>query len=108
MDRELIIRLAREAGYIGMQFTSISTLERFAALIEEHLKSQGYRQCAKGQRTTQFCGMLQEAVKAEREACAKVCDKMWHEWLNSPIENEPNKPDAEDCAEAIRARAIRG
>ena len=43
-------------------------------------------------------------VETEREACAKVCDKMWHEWLNSPIENEPNKPDAEDCAEAIRAR----
>ena len=43
-------------------------------------------------------------MEAEREACAKVCDEMWHEWLDSPIENEPNKPDAEDCAKAIRAR----
>ena len=41
----------------------------------------------------------------EREACAKLCDEMWHEWLDSPIENEPNKPDAEDCAKAIRARS---
>ena len=45
------------------------------------------------------------SMKAEREACAKVCDEMWHEWLDSPIENEPNKPDAEDCAKAIRARS---
>ena len=41
---------------------------------------------------------------AEREACAKLCELMWHEWLDSPEENEPNKPDAEDCYRAIRAR----
>ena len=40
----------------------------------------------------------------EREACARVCELMWHEWLDSPEENEPNKPDAEDCYRAIRAR----
>jgi len=40
----------------------------------------------------------------EREACARVCEKMWHRWLDSPEENEPNKPDAEDCYRAIRAR----
>ena len=49
--------------------------------------------------------LVQRAVEDEREACAKVCDEMWHEWLDSPIENEPNKPDAEDCAKAIRARS---
>ena len=48
---------------------------------------------------------LIKGVEGEREACAKVCDEMWHEWLDSPIENEPNKPDAEDCAKAIRARS---
>ena len=40
----------------------------------------------------------------EREACARLCELMWHEWLDSPEENEPNKPDAEDCYRAIRAR----
>ena len=40
----------------------------------------------------------------EREACARVCELMWHEWLDSPEENEPNKPDAEDCYRAIRER----
>jgi len=33
MDREEIIRMAREAGYISWQFTSLTTLERFAALV---------------------------------------------------------------------------
>ena len=47
---------------------------------------------------------LKAAVLAEREACAKVCELMWHEWLDSPEENEPNKPDAEDCYRAIRER----
>ena len=40
----------------------------------------------------------------EREACARVCELMWHRWLDSPEENEPNKPDAEDCYRAIRER----
>jgi len=43
-------------------------------------------------------------ASAEREACAKVCELMWHRWLDSPEENEPNKPDAEDCYRAIRER----
>lgn len=44
------------------------------------------------------------AILHEREACARLCELMWHEWLDSPEENEPNKPDAEDCYRAIRAR----
>jgi hypothetical protein len=36
------------------------------------------------------------------EEAAKLCEQMWHDWLNSPEENEPNKPDAEDCYRAIR------
>jgi len=36
MDREDIIRIAREAGYISWQFTSLTTLESFAALVAEH------------------------------------------------------------------------
>lgn len=51
----------------------------------------GWRQCAKGQRTTQYCDMLQQAVEAEREACAQVCDAL-------PFLN------ADQCATAIRMR----
>jgi hypothetical protein len=51
-----------------------------------------------------FLRTWQRAIQAEREECAKLCEKMWHRWLDSPEENEPNKPDAEDCYRAIRAR----
>ena len=33
LNKDDVIRMAREAGYIGFQFTSITTLERFAALV---------------------------------------------------------------------------
>ena len=77
-----IIEMAQKAGLHlatdmnWMPIISLKYAEKFAELVAAH----------------------------EREACAKVCDEMWHEWLDSPIENEPNKPDAEDCAKAIRAR----
>ena len=80
MNREDIIRMAQEAGIMSdvLQLgDNLKLLERFAALV----------------------------ASAEREACAKVCELMWHEWLDSPEENEPNKPDAEDCYRAIRARS---
>ena len=78
-----IIEMAQKAGLHlaadvnWMPIISLKYAEKFAELVAAH----------------------------EREACAKVCDEMWHEWLDSPIENEPNKPDAEDCAKAIRARS---
>lgn len=41
------------------------------------------------------------AVAAEREACAKACDKL----ARSESPTAPNLAD--DCAEAIRARGVR-
>lgn len=79
MTRDDILRMAREAGGLqeGLYFDiDVHSLERFAVLV----------------------------AAAEREACAKVCEHMWRSWLDSPEENEPNKPDAEDCYRAIRAR----
>jgi hypothetical protein len=54
--------------------------------------------------TRHLMALVERVVAEEREACARVCELMWHEWLDSPEENEPNKPDAEDCYRAIRAR----
>ena len=90
MDREEIIRMAREAGCIPRRhpeydndiqvFATPDVLERFAALVAKH----------------------------EREACARLCDQMFHDWCNQEFEDEDeayrNKPDAEDCKKAIRAR----
>ena len=77
MTRDDIIRMAREAGMPVEWLEEYKAItweefERFAALIEQHLISQGYRRCAQGQRETQHCALLEEAVRAEREACAKV------------------------------------
>jgi hypothetical protein len=51
---------------------------------------------------------IDERIAAEREACATLCDQMFHDWCNQEFEDEDeaykNKPDAEDCKKAIRAR----
>jgi hypothetical protein len=77
--RDEIIKMAREAqqesfvGDTGHWFKmEAKDLERFFHMAQAALIEQGYRKCAEGQRTTQFCGMLEQAVLAEREACAKV------------------------------------
>ena len=89
MDREDIIRMAREAGLrvgtnlsgvvlvgspaeIGLAHLTIEELERFAALV----------------------------AAAEREACAKACDELKPFGPHLYIQ----KATAQDCAAAIRAR----
>jgi hypothetical protein len=73
---EIIEMLAKVYGVAWTSKAQLRDLTAFAKLVAQH----------------------------EREACARVCELMWHEWLDSPEENEPNKPDAEDCYRAIRAR----
>ena len=80
MDRETMIKLAREAGFelssLGMTYTSGSLpelLERFAKLIAEH------------------------SASVEREACAKVCDDIDTEYEGEDVL-------ATWCAAAIRVR----
>lgn len=76
--------MAREAGcdeiyvsnvLMGIHFKPKS-LERFFHMAQaaerESMIKQGWRQCAKGQRTTQFCGMVEKAVQEEREACIDI------------------------------------
>jgi hypothetical protein len=77
--RDEIIKMAREAqqesfvGDTGHWFKmEAKDLERFFHMAQAAVIEQGYRKCAEGQKTTQFCGMLEQAVLAEREACAKV------------------------------------
>ena len=121
MTRDDIIRMAREAEFIALlsdeavdglggvwadsEIDITDNLSRFAALVaaekEQQMIRDGWRQCAKGQRTTQYCGLLDAAVKDEREACAKVCEGL-----------RPSKPEYDQrfndgctlSAAAIRAR----
>jgi hypothetical protein len=91
MNRDDIIRMAREAGWNWPEVhtTSIEDrLERFAALVaaaeRNRMISEGWRQCAQGQKTSQFCAVAEQVRLEEREACAKVCEddpsRAW-DWL---------------------------
>jgi hypothetical protein len=66
LNTDDVIKMADEAGIV-MSLTdervTLSKLNRFLELHLKALKNEGYRQCAKGQRTTQFCGLLDAAVK---------------------------------------------
>lgn len=49
---------------------------------------------------------LEFAMAHEREECAKLCLSIWNKWLDTPEEDRYKVLyDAEDCAEAIRARS---
>ena len=78
MNREDIIRMAREADFAeGLSDTlrgvalvwdaETKHLERFAALLREKMVSDGWRQCAEGQRTTQHCAVAEQA-RQQRES----------------------------------------
>ena len=114
MTRYDVIRMAGEAGFqvllpqdhvdgtggvYVVEDEIAGMLERFAALVaaekEQQMIRDGWRQCAEGQRTTQHCGLLDAAVKSEREACAKVCERL-------PAQQDIDVRD--ECAAAIRAR----
>ena len=111
MTRGGILRLAREAGVMPLDHFYVTDvfLQRFVHLVEQRMIRDGYRQCAKGQRTTQFCGLLDAAVKAEREACAKVCEEQMKSYMSKRYTTDPlggfrERFAAEQCAAAIRAR----
>ena len=72
----------------------IETLRQALAQLEQNkLLKQGWRQCAIGQRTTQYCGMAEQARLEEREACARLIE----DW-------DSDMMDPRDGADAIRAR----
>ena len=110
MNRENIIRMARDAG-IGPVY-GYESIERFAFLVAKHEREklaawmmiQGY---ATGHGDSieklleELEWQIEERIKNEREACAKACEI---------LEAEDDSFYAEfsgaiDCAAAIRARS---
>jgi hypothetical protein len=97
MNREEILKLARESGLTHpMNCISHGVTERFAALVaaaeRDRMISEGWRQCAQGQKTSQFCAVAEQVRQEEREACASL------------LEDFERFGDTRDCADAIRAR----
>lgn len=68
-------------------------------LIPELMKQAGWRHCAEGQKTTQYCGMAEQARLEEREACAKLCEGMAIRYTDM------RRAALEMAAENIRARS---
>jgi len=115
MNREDIIRLAREAGFdahdMSDDFTcNLKNIERFAALVISHhvketrpevsdsmatwLQQIAYQHGGIGDLSSTEMEFGAMVAAAEREACAKVCDD------EATIEGV-----AQRCADAIRARS---
>jgi hypothetical protein len=59
MTRDDIIRMAREAGSIDSEEVIETVYSAFGAAERNRMIADGWRQCAKGQRTTQFCGLFE-------------------------------------------------
>lgn len=71
MTKDEIKALAAEYGFtLNQDFCDFAN--RLLKTQSDKMRTEGWRQCAQGQNTTQFCGQLEAAVKAEREACAGV------------------------------------
>jgi hypothetical protein len=117
MNRDDIIRMAREAALVrkenpwGFHYHEVSVLdlERFANLVaaaeRESMLRDGWRQCAVGQSTTQFCAMTEEAVKAERETCLAILRDMERKKWSTVIHGgEMKGVSLHDAYVAIRAR----
>lgn len=103
MNRNDILRIAEEAGFesnsLGMTYTSGSLsdlLERFAVLVAAAERERIIAANAPEiEKVNGYIKALEDAVAAEREACAVVCDKLGDEFADA---------NAADCASAIRER----
>jgi division protein CdvB (Snf7/Vps24/ESCRT-III family) len=98
MNRDDIIMMAREAGIVWADHTVVGSrenlLEHFAKLIADRVTTElkQYYELTNGH----IYDVIQAAVEAEREECAKIADEVGD--------------DDEDChawiaADAIRARS---
>jgi hypothetical protein len=110
---ENVLKWAREAGYFLYDLTKThgkktvetddddewAVLTRFAALVAAAERERIKESNAPVIKTiNEHIKALEEARKAEREACAKVCDARYMG------DNNREDMEARRCAEAIRAR----
>jgi len=115
MDREDIIRMAREAGFnVG----TAPQIERFAALVAKHEREKlaawmierGYA-TGHGDTIKDLLKELEWQIKErEREACAKVCEEvesraeeLWDKFAYP--EDQGMASGARQCTTAMRARS---
>ena len=94
MTQDEIIRMAREAGFVFPETQEDSftcwweELERFAAIVAAHEREKHLNLANE---------VAWSVALTEREACAKVCDKL-------KIQMNYSEAPYNQCAAAIRAR----
>jgi hypothetical protein len=96
MTQDEIIEMARQAGFGNYTFEALSMFEVFAKLVAEHEREKYKWDIHSCSPTCNryVCVAKREAVLAEREECAKLCEK----WT-------PTDADGVcDVADAIRER----
>ena len=112
MTQDDIICMAREVDLVpnwmqNIPENKLEYIKRFATLVaaakEEEMESQGWRQCAVGQRTTQFCGATEAAIKKEREECVSAC-QVERESYRGTGWGKHAETIIDNCIDAIRAR----
>ena len=86
MTQDEIIRMAREV-WGERAVLPFNDLERFAALVAAHEREK---------HNSPSWETVDDAIAAEREACAKVCDEVGSDLIRPYA--------AEKCAAAIRSR----
>ena len=76
MNRDDVIRMVREARlWDTFDDDSLGALERFAALVAAAERNNVHTCHNDCQRPA--CVAVREAVEAERESCAKICEEPW-------------------------------
>lgn len=106
MTREDIIRIAKNE--YGIYAFTAKTLEHFIDLVaaaeRERLEVNVIHTCHP-ECPRPVCVSIREAVAHEREQCAKVCEEIENQRINSSsLSGMVFGSSAEECAAAIRAR----
>ena len=109
MTKEDIIRMAREAGIDADTDTLcryegwVEPLERFAEIVCAADRAEAAIKLEQRVKEAYQDGHI-AGVKAEREACAKMCENMTLEWEDQPSIAQAELATMMDCALAIRSR----
>jgi hypothetical protein len=107
MTQDEIIEMARQAGFPVMGPARTAAAEAFAKLVAAKAVAKDRKEfdidelCARQNKIGYKQG-YNAGVKAEREACAKVCDDKHDTWRWDDEIDSASGP--RDCATAIRAR----
>jgi hypothetical protein len=117
MNRDDIIRMAREAGKVrpGVEYMPLEVFERFAHLVAaaerekvaEWMMARAYA-TGHGETTEELLEELgwqiEEKIAREREACAKVCEEIASSGENNDRWTITRDIAFNNCAFAIRKR----